>query len=563
MTTIDDGDARARRMFWWFMAGALVVLAAGIGLRDPWPPDEPRFALVAHQMLTSGQWLFPHRGIELYSDKPPLLMWCEAIVFWLTGGWRGAFLLPSLLAGLGSLLVVYRTGRRLWNARTGLLAAVLLLAAIQFVDVIKHAQIDPLLLFWMTAGNAGLLVHCLRGPDWRAYWLGCCAAGLGVITKGVGVLVLLMLLPYLFARWRRWPGVTRTHGDGWRWAVGVAAFLLPIALWLVPMLMMAYGLDTPEYVAYVRDLLFRQTAQRYANSWAHAEPAWFFVLVMVRDWFPVCLLIPLLLPTWRDALRGREARVLLPLVWWLLALLFFSIPSGKREIYLLPALPMVVLAMAPFMDGLLARRWFSRAAFALCVLTGVVFLAAGAWALLAHPHVAQRIAAGYELPHGGEALWWCAIGVGVLFVLAAMWFRPRRGALALLVGLGAAWTGWSVSTYPLLNDNQSVRSLMRSADARIGPDGELALVEWREELLLQARRPPVEFGFSRPAAQQMRDALAWQEQAPGRRWVLVDSDALGPCVDPARVIRLGVANRNAWLMFDAAAVKPGCSMASP
>jgi 4-amino-4-deoxy-L-arabinose transferase-like glycosyltransferase len=562
MTTIDD-DTRARRMFWWFMAVALVVLAAGIGLRDPWPPDEPRFALVAHQMLSSGQWLFPHRGIELYSDKPPLLMWCEAITFWLTGGWRGAFLLPSLLAGLGSLLVVYRTGRRLWNARIGLLAAVLLLAAIQFVDVIKHAQIDPLLLFWVTIGNAGLLVHCLRGPDWRAYWLGCFAAGLGVITKGVGVLVLLMLLPYLFARLRRWPGVIQTRGDGWRWAGGALAFLLPIALWLVPMLVTAYGFGTPEYIAYVQDLLFRQTAQRYANSWAHAEPAWFFALVMARDWFPVCLLIPLLLPAWRDALRGREARVLLPLAWWLLALLFFSFPSGKREIYLLPALPMVVLAMAPFVDGLLAKRWFSRAAFALGVLMGGVFLAAGAWALRAHPRAAQRIAAGYELPHGGEALWWCAIGVGVLFVLAAAWFRPRRGVLALLVGLGAAWVGWSLSTYPLLNDNQSVRALMRSADATIGPDGELALVQWREELLLQAQRPPVEFGFLRPPAQQMRDALAWQAQAPQRRWILVNSDALGPCVDPAQVIRLGVANRNTWLIFNATAAVPRCVPPTP
>jgi hypothetical protein len=28
------------------------------------------------------------------------------------------------------------------------------------------------------------------------------------------------------------------------------------------------------------------------------------------------------------------------------------------------------------------------------------------------------------------------------------------------------------------------------------------------------------------------------------------------------VVRLGVANRNAWWLFDAAAVKPGCSMAS-
>jgi 4-amino-4-deoxy-L-arabinose transferase-like glycosyltransferase len=61
-----------RRELWWFFAIAFVVLAAGIGLRDPWPADEPRFVLVAKQMWDSGDWLFPHRGAELYADKPPL-----------------------------------------------------------------------------------------------------------------------------------------------------------------------------------------------------------------------------------------------------------------------------------------------------------------------------------------------------------------------------------------------------------------------------------------------------------------------------------------------------------
>ena len=101
-----------RREFGWFMLFALVVLAAGIGMRDPWPPDEPRFALVARQMLESGQWLFPHRGMELYADKPPLLMWTEAVWMWLTGGWRGAFLLTSLFSGLGTLALVAYLGRR-------------------------------------------------------------------------------------------------------------------------------------------------------------------------------------------------------------------------------------------------------------------------------------------------------------------------------------------------------------------------------------------------------------------------------------------------------------------
>ncbi|MDI3262100.1 MAG: glycosyltransferase family 39 protein [Fulvimonas sp.] len=562
---------------------ALVVLGAGIGLRDPWPPDEPRFALVARQMLETGQWLFPHRGHELYADKPPLLMWCEALMFALTRGWRGAFLLPSLLAGLGTLIVLYRTARRLWDARIGLYAAALLLATFQFVEVVRHAQIDPLLLFCITAGNAGILVHCLRGPDWRAFWLGCFAAGLGVVAKGVGVLALLMLLPYLWARRRGWPvtfaqrrRAAEDHGpaagpqadrlaspgDGWRWAAGALAFLLPILAWLAPMLIAALGSGDAERLAYVHDLLFHQTAERYADSWQHREPAWFFLRVMIVDWLPVSLLIPLLVPRWREDLRRHEARVLLPLAWWMLALVFFSLTPGKRELYILPAVPMVALAIAPHLDALLARRWLQRTAFVLAVLAGTAAVVAGAWAWLKHPHAAQRIAAGYELTDGGRALWWSVIAAGVPFLVAAAWLRPRRGVIALVAGMAAAWVIWPLATYPLLDASQSGRAIMARAEQRVGPDGEIGLVLWREELLLQARRPVAEFGFSRRAEDQLRDALAWQAQAPARRWILIDSDAMGRCVDPARAVSLGVANRNAWWLFDAAAVREACRPAA-
>jgi 4-amino-4-deoxy-L-arabinose transferase and related glycosyltransferases of PMT family len=415
---------------------ALLVLAAGIGLRDPWPPDEPRFALVAKQMLESGQWLFPHRGAELYSDKPPMLMWTEAFWMWLTGGWRGAFLLTSLFSGLGTLALTWHLGRRLWDARTGLYAAAIVLMSMPFVDVIRHAQIDPLNLFWITLGNTGILLHCLRGPNWRMYWLGCFAAGLGVITKGVGVIALLMLLPYAVYRARAWPGVLRTHGDGWRWAGGALAFLLAMAVWLGPMLATAYGLRTPEYLAYVNDILFRQTAERYANSWQHEEAPWFFLVVIVSGWLPTWLLIPVLVPRWRDAWRLREPRVWIPLAWCVLVLIFFSIPRGKREIYILPMLPMLALAMAPYVVDLVKTRWLPRVAFWITVACGVAFTTAGAWAMTGAPKAAKRIARGYELAGHGEALWGMGDrrGRGVLCGGARVPAAARRRGLAMWHG---------------------------------------------------------------------------------------------------------------------------------
>ena len=121
-----------RRATWLFWLFAVLILATGLGLRAPWPADEPRFALVARHMVESGNWLFPHRGSELYSDKPPLFMWMQAGLLWLTGNLRIAFLLPSLLAALGTLWCVVDLGSRLWTRRVGLYASWAVLLTVQF-----------------------------------------------------------------------------------------------------------------------------------------------------------------------------------------------------------------------------------------------------------------------------------------------------------------------------------------------------------------------------------------------------------------------------------------------
>ena len=76
---------------------ALVLLVPGLGMRDPWPADEPRFALIARDMVVTGEWLFPQVGGDLYQDKPPVFFWTIALGYLATGALRFAFLLPSLV----------------------------------------------------------------------------------------------------------------------------------------------------------------------------------------------------------------------------------------------------------------------------------------------------------------------------------------------------------------------------------------------------------------------------------------------------------------------------------
>ncbi|HEY6940460.1 MAG TPA: glycosyltransferase family 39 protein [Dokdonella sp.] len=558
--------ARERRDFWLLMLFALVVLGMGIGLRDPWPADEPRFALVAKQMVESGDWLFPHRGRELYSDKPPLLFWLQASAYELVRNWRVAFLLPSLLAGLLTLGLVWDLGRRLWSPRAGLYAAIGVLFAFQFTFQVKRAQIDPLVMGWITLANWGLLLHFLRGPDWRAYWLGCFAAGLGVVTKGVGVLALLMFVPYLFARWRGWDGVARTSGATWRWLGGAFAFLAPILAWGGTVLLVARSSATPEYSAYVDDLFLHQTAGRYAGTWSHPQPFWYFLPVVTLQWLPLSLAYVGAVPRWMRDLRARDARVLLPLAWSLMTLLFFSIPTGKREVYLMPALPMVALALAPHLADIVAARWLRATALGLALVAGVALVVAGGWALSGHAPAAEDFLRRRELEDLGHVVWGMFIAIGAVFLVASAWFRARRGVHALLAGIAGLWLVWSSCAYPVLNDSSSSAGIMRRAREMAGTGSEIGLVAWKEQNLLMAQGPVRDFGFRERWDRQFVEAARWLGESPAQRRIFIldrAMDAAGACVDRSKARRVGHANRREWFLLDADAVVPGCVPGAP
>ena len=175
---------------------ALFLLGVGIGLRDPWPSDEPRFALVARWMVEHGQWLFPHRGHELYPDKPPVFMWMQALAYFLTRSWRVAFLLPSLAAGAGRAGAGLRPGAATVEPpqRTAGRAHPagdhpLHLPDAQCADRPAAAGLDH-------AGQLRPAAAPAAGPVVALVLVGCFFAGVGVVTKGVGVLALLMLIPY-------------------------------------------------------------------------------------------------------------------------------------------------------------------------------------------------------------------------------------------------------------------------------------------------------------------------------------------------------------------------------
>ena len=545
--------------FAWLILLAALGLAAGLGLREPSPPDEPRFVLAAQDMVSSGQWLFPHRGRELYAEKPPVFMWTQAAAYEVTGNWKVAFLLPSLLAALITLWLVHDLSARLWNRRAAQYATLALFVCLQFGLQAKRGQIDMLLVMLTTLSLWGLLRHLLQGPQWRLLYLGLFAAGVGTVTKGVGFLPVLVLLPWLAARWQGRVESFAQPNDGWRWLLGVLCFIAGTGVWVVPMLVAVFQSSDPALQAYANDILLKQTGKRYADSWHHVQPFWYYAQVMMTLWLPGALLLPWLLPAWLRRLRRGDPRFWLLLGWSALVLLFFSASPGKREVYIFPMLPALCVAAAPLLPALMQRIVVRRVLFAYLLVLASVACALAVSALTGSTTWAHRLADQRGISDDTMQVflfWLLGFGVAVFAILS--WARLRHVGSALVLATAALWLVYGMGLAPALDADSSSRGLMQRVGQRIGPDAQLGMVAWREQNLLQADRPVTDFGFKQSWEAQWAEAGPWLAADPTRRWVFVLDEALGPCVDRGQVIDIGQSNRNRWMLVPGEAWKPGC-----
>lgn len=538
-------EAPNRSDWLWLGLGLVLIVGTGLWVRAPWPADEPRFALIARDMVASGNWLFPRVGGDLYPDKPPFYFWLLSAGYWLTGSIRASFLIPSFVAACTVAGLIYDLGRRLFGRAAGLAAALTLVTTIQFAMTMRGAQIDPTLCALTTLSLYGLLRHLLLGPQWKWYFIGAFTAGLGVITKGVGFLPLLVLIPYALFRIRGFNNLPQFAG-GAKWALAIVAFLLGTCVWFLPMVATVAATNDPGLIAYRDEILFQQTVKRYASAWHHVKPWYYFIVEVIPGlWLPLSLLLLWLVPRWKDSLRQKDARVWLPLAWVILVALFFSLSAGKRGIYIFPALPALALAAAPFLPDVFRRKGVGRASLA---LAAVLVIGAIAFVIMAFN---GQLKLGDALPPDRSPRDF-AVAFGIFAVVGAIvWVFTaiRRPVLAWPLVFASLTTVVSYTVLPAIDGERSARTFMQTVLAKVPRTTELGFNGYKEQFLLYLDRPVVNFGHARwrEGLQESYDAAAWLNAAPGRV-LMVTAGAVQHCFGSTSRQPAGVSSGDAWLL---------------
>ncbi len=500
------------------LLGALIFLP-GIASRDLWNPDEPRYAEVAREMLESGQFFVPHLNGEVYTQKPPLQFWAMAACSLVTGGMNEvAARLPAVLSAIGTLLLIFLLGERMFSRRAAWLATLIFASSAKILWQGRIGQIDMQLIFWVSLA-VWLWVEAENENRALFHRLFFVATGCATLAKGPAGFLPPLLAIFAYAAWNRDRSVV-TRLRPW---LGLAIWAGVVLLWLLPAGFQG-GWE------YLEQIVFKQNIGRYADPWHHRQPFYYYLTVIPADFFPWAFLLPTAgVMGWRwwakngDGLSGRGFRFLI--CWVLVTLVFFSLSPAKRTVYILTMYPGMALAVAAVLDRLAdgwptARRWVS---VPFAVVAGLLTLVTLAFAIATQggvgiPKLARELA---RLPSGipGLVFGWLLLAT-VAALLAAAWAakgRTETATISLGLGFAAMFTGLVATALPAVNPLKSARPLTDIYLAESGGKEPYALYPGLDA--------PVLFYTKRRAAwPKNEEELQTFLHQPGPKWLFIERD---------------------------------------
>jgi 4-amino-4-deoxy-L-arabinose transferase-like glycosyltransferase len=244
--------------------------------------------------------------------------------------------------------------------------------------------------------------------------------------------------------------------------------------------------------------------------------------------------------------------------WIALVIVFFSLSPGKRGVYLLPALPMLALILAPLLSSQKPAGWFPPLLTGVQFLLGIALMAVGVLAWNDHPRLVEKVA-DYstdpaKLHEAGTFVF--VIGLAWLITLFGFWRSRALGRLFLAMMI--TWLLLGTWGYRILEPLRTPRNVLAAAEQHIPPGGQLGMIDFREQFLLFSKRDFTHFSFFTGREQENRNAWLWMSETEDSYLLVADQIEL-PCFTKEGAIPVGTAHRDSYLLLTDEQMNPSCA----
>jgi len=464
------------------------------------PSDEGRYAEIAREMLVTGDWVTPRYNGYKYFEKPPLQIWATATAFQVfgIGDWQAR--LWTALTGFLTIVFIGFAGARIYSARAGWLAAVVLASSPMWVISGHMNSLDMGLSAFLVAALCSLLLaQTSHSKTSTRHWMWWCWAfmALATLSKGIiGVVIPgMVFVAYSISAWD-WRIWKRLHLIS-----GTILFLAITAPWFV-----LVAQRNPEFLEF---FFIHEHLQRFTQT-AHSRtgPIYYFLPLLLLGFLPWIAQIPgAIALAWREREREFSAGWLL-VCWFAVILGFFSVSQSKLPGYIIPIFPALALLVGHRLDRNLS---FSNALELPWQLQTLFFALLGGIGFFFLSEVDKQ-ARPDEIESYAQYIYWiiAALIALITFSLAALIQAKRNGVAsivsfaggfflcALIAGTGHETLGRAVSGIDLVErvkveippkvNFYSVRILDHTVPFYLGRT--MTMVEFPDELEFGVNQQP-------------------------------------------------------------------------
>ena len=327
---------------WLFLIIFALFWFGTLNYRHLIPSDEGRYAEMAREMLLTGDWITPRYNGYKYFEKPPLQIWATAATFQFFGIGEWQARLWSGLTGFLTILLIGFTGSRIYNARAGWLAAIVLASSPMWIISGHFNSLDMGLSAFLVAALCSLLLaQTAQNKNQLRNWMWACWAfmALATLSKGLigAAIPAMVFIAYSLSTWD-WKIWTRL-----KLFSGIAIYLVITAPWFVMV-----ALRNSEFLEF---FFIHEHLQRFTQD-AHSRtgPIYYFVPLLLIGILPWVFQIPgAIAQAWQERQRGFSSGWLL-VCWFVVIFAFFSVSQSKLPGYIIPIFPALALLIGNRLD---------------------------------------------------------------------------------------------------------------------------------------------------------------------------------------------------------------------
>ncbi|MBI2365462.1 MAG: glycosyltransferase family 39 protein [Deltaproteobacteria bacterium] len=431
-------------------------------------PDEVRNAEKAREILLLNDWVTPHENFVPVLDKPMFFYWLVAISFKLFGVSEWSARLPSALAALGCLLLVFCFADKHWGRWVALWSTLILATSVEFYLLARLVIIEMSLTLFISLTLCAFY-SAAHTENERTRKLQCLvmylALSAGTLSKGlVGLIIPGMVCSLYLLLTRKWSALSKLY-------------LLPGALGCLALVVPWYLWAETRNPGYLRYYFWDEHFIRYlTDEFKRSKDWYYFSGVLALGFAPWTALLPFAAHRlWRN---WDDGNLFLGL-WVVLPMVFFSASKSQLPHYILPIFPALAIltgrtVAALFQKGMInGKRWLLYFPWAVTAAAIAGIAARAFWPALFSAGLQKKI------PDGGFMLAGCGMalivfhGVCIAANVRGLW-KDQRGMFTCSLVSATAFFLLLALWFETGSFRRSTKELARNLSPLIAPESQFA-----------------------------------------------------------------------------------------